>query len=442
MKVKSWCNVYFESREAICTMRLQSSKFILGALLHTLICVNASGESWNQFLGNQRNATATYSFEIDPSNQPSVQWKVPVGAGYTTPLVHEDSDAGEDVVFAFSRENGNEVLTKIQLSDGEVLWKRDWPVPFTAAGGGEKHGVGPKASAVLINGFLVTVSIDGTLRGHSTKSGEMLWKRLDNREFGKGYPNWGASYSPIIVGKLVILRMGDDEGGRLLALNPMDGQSLWQVDGPGPSYASANRGTFDEIDQIIDWNHETLQGVAPGNGQTLWSIPFPHVGVDQNSPTPMIDGGVIFLGAENRGLHAYIPSRNAQGNWTINEIWKRDDLALNMATALVKDGRLWGLSHYDRGRLVCLNATDGTTVWESQPRFGEQVNLVSIGDSILAITSDGRLIILNAKASEYDPVAVYGLGELGMGSRFWSPPTPVRNGVLVKDDEFIYRLGF
>lgn len=408
-------------------------------------------ERWNQFLGPSRNGVfvTASEVEVDASRtEVAVVWSRPAGAGYTTPLC----DGGH--VWVHGRVGNREQLMKLGASDGGVVWTTDWAVPFTVAGGGERHGAGPKASPVLIDEVVVTVSIDGTVRGHDAETGRTLWTSVANRRFGQGHPNWGASSSPVIVRladgtEAVVVRVGDDDAGRLMSIDPRNGRVRWAVEGPGPSYASPNVGEFDGVTMVVDWNHETLVGVDPTDGATMWSVPFPHVGPDQNSPTPMIADGVVYLGAENRGLHAFRPvkGRGDDGDgsgdgWTVEEVWSRGDRSLNMATPLVVRGRLFGLSQADRGRLFCLDAATGETIWESGPRMGQQANLVAVGDEVWVQMSDGRFIAVPVDGEAFEPVLEVDLTDHGVQPWLWSPMTPVRGGVLVKDEAAVRRVGW
>ena len=65
-------------------------------------------------------------------------------------------------------------------------------------------------------------------------------------------------------------------------------------------------------------------------------------------PTPAFHDGKILLGAENRGIHAIEPVLT-KGKWSVSKSWTQKELALDMASAIVADGFLYGLSHYGQG---------------------------------------------------------------------------------------------
>ena len=84
-------------------------------------------------------------------------WKVEVGEGYSSPVV-----AG-DTVFQFSRENDEEVLLAIRLSDGRRLWEQRHPTPYEMNTYARPAGKGPKSTPVVADGCVVTLGIAGRL---------------------------------------------------------------------------------------------------------------------------------------------------------------------------------------------------------------------------------------------------------------------------------------
>ncbi|MEL7336758.1 MAG: PQQ-binding-like beta-propeller repeat protein, partial [Planctomycetota bacterium] len=321
---------------------------------------------------------------------------------------------------------------------GDVVWKQSVDVPFRPAGGGEFHGSGPKSNATYSVGRLFTVSILGTLTAWDARQGQKLWQRNFDDEFGKGYPNWGASGSPIVVGSRVILHFGNDDAGALVALDVQSGEMLWRSGSAGASYSSPLFATIDGTPQIVQWNHLGLVGVDVETGRELWSYSFPHVGSDQNMPTPSIHRGVVLLGGENRGLHAIAPKKRPAGNWIVDAPWHNQNLALDMSSAVINDGFLYGMSHYDKGRLFCVDPKDGTIRWTGPPRTGQNVTFVAADGVIFALLDNGLLRVLQASPDAYNVVAEYRVAD----GRTWAAPTLLPDGLLIKDHQTLTRWAF
>ncbi len=350
-------------------------------------------------------------------------WQVDVGAGYGSPLVADNR------VYQHARQGEQEVLWCFDLTSGKVIWKRDYAVPFEIGGGGEQHGKGPKSSPVLADGRLFTLSITGLLTAWDADSGDLLWKRDYGSRFEKTHPYWGVSTSPIVDGERIFAHFGNDEKGLLVALDVESGSEFWTNDNDAPSYSSPLVAEFDGHRQVVEWNHRALVGIDIKSGNQLWEFPFPHQSHNQNMPTPTVYKDRILIGGENRGIHSVRPQRDGD-QWSVKELWHQDELALDMSSAVINSDRLYGFSHYDRGRLFCLDPETGEILWTGPPRTGENVAFLSFTDHILALLNDGRLQIIQARGDQYQQVATYQVSD----GRTWAPPVLMQNGILVKDD--------
>jgi len=387
-----------------------------------------SADTWTGWLGPDRNGwVAEFS---TPTNWPQSLrqvWSVKVGTGYGSPLVVDNH------VFQHSRQGENEVVWRLDRTTGKVQWRKSFVVPFKTAGGGEYHGNGPKSCPVYANGRLFTMSINGTMSAWDGVSGERLWQRNYDADFEKSYPNWGASTSPIVDGNNVITHFGTDEAGSLVALDARTGREVWKHGKDGPSYSSPLLAKIGGIRQVVEWNHRSLVGVASRTGKFLWEFPFPHIGSDQNMPTPTIYNDRILLGGENRGIRSIRPELGKGGKWTVREEWHQSEVALDMSSAVINDGLLYGFSHYDSGRLFCLDPPTGKVMWTGPPRTGKNVMLLSTHGLIAALVNNGELRILNATPQAYQQVASYRVAE----GHTWAPPVLLRDGVLIKDAQHL-----
>ncbi len=386
-----------------------------------------AADKWTGWLGPDRTGWVA-DFE-PPQVWPAALrkvWSVEVGTGYGSPLVVDER------IFQHARQGDDEVVWCIQRFTGDVLWSESFSVPFKTAGGGEYHGNGPKSCPVYANGRLFTMSIDGTLSAWDAASGERLWHRNDDAKFGKSHPNWGASTSPLVDDNHVIVHFGTDDAGSLVALDVATGDEVWQHGQDGASYSSPLLVEIAGVRQVVEWNHRALVGVASTSGKFLWEFPFPHIGSDQNMPTPTLHNGRILLGGENRGIHSIRPELQ-DGKWTVNDEWHQQDVALDMSSAVMNGDHLYGFSHYDSGRLFCLDPTTGEVLWTGPPRTGQNVMLLSTPGHIVGLLNTGELRILSASPQKYQQIASYRVAE----GHTWAPPVLLTSGVLIKDREHL-----
>lgn len=409
--------------------KLMISRLTIAVLL-TIQTVDANlcaGSDWTGWRGPNRDGWVTGFHPPDSwPKQLTKIWHVEVGTGYGTPLVTEGK------VFQHARIGDDEVIWCVDRKSGSVEWRKTVPVPFRIAGGGDYHGKGPKSSPVMAAGRVFTMSITGVLSAWDAESGQLLWRRDYDAEFGRSHPNWGASTSPLVVDDRVIVHFGTDEQGSLVALNAATGKEVWQLGNDGPSYSSPLLAEIDGVRQIVEWNHRALVGVDCATGKLLWEYPFPHVGSDQNMPTPVVYKGHILLGGENRGVHDILPT-HANGQWTASAVWHQESVALDMSSAVINNDLLFGFSHYDSGRIFCMNPVNGRVLWEGPPRTGQNVMFLSIPGYVVALINDGQLRVLKASADRYEQVAAWRVAE----DRTWAPLVLLPDGILVKDHDVL-----
>lgn len=403
---------------------------VLAIVLHFVVCLRTSNANdyWPGWLGPNRNGWVE-SF-TPPKKWPAKLkqvWKVEVGSGYGSPLVADGR------VYQHGRIGDDEVVQCFNLKSGELKWRKADSVPFKMGGGGEWHGKGPKASPVLSASKLFTLSITGTLTARDRESGEKLWTkdygtRFEGGRDGNSHPYWGATTSPIVDGDRVLMHFGTDKEGILAALDVKTGDEVWTLGNDGASYSSPLVVEIHGVRQVIDWTHEALIGVEAKTGVELWRFPFPHLTVNQNMPTPVFHQGRILLGCENRGIHSVEPKLSGD-DWSVESRWFQKQVPLDMSTAVMNDDLLYGLSHYGKGRLFCLDTESGDVLWQGPGRTGANVTFLSVPGYVFALTDSGHLRVIAANPKAFTLVADYQVAT----SPTWAPPVLVSNGILIKD---------
>ena len=393
------------------------------ALLLIVVPLQAETMFWPGWLGPNRDGRLQ-EFTPPKSWPESLDkaWQVEVGAGYGTPLVQGDS------VFIHTRVAEQEVLQCLDLASGKVQWKQEFDVPFKIGGGGEYHGKGPKSNPLLADGRLYTLSISGVLASWDAKTGEQLWVRDYQEQFGKGHPYWGASTSPIVSGNRVMVHFGNDDIGALVAMDAKSGREIWRSGKDGTSYSSPLLADFGDVHQIVQWNHEAIVGVEIETGKELWRHPMPHLTHNQNMPTPSVYEGHVIVGGENRGMYSLQPVVE-NGNWSVKERWYQPKAALDMSSAVIVDGRLYGMTHYNAGQLFCLDVATGEFIWQGPPRSANNVTFLTMKGYVAALINNGNLKILRSGTAKYDEVRSYKVAD----DATWAAPVMLPGKILVKD---------
>ena len=379
---------------------------------------------WPGLLGPQRDGWVEH-FKI-PARWPKQlkkEWSVEVGAGYGTPLVEGQR------VYQHARQGEEEVVWCVDLASGKQIWRKSYKNPFKIGGGGERHGKGPKSCPVMADGRLFTLSITGMIHAWDVESGSLLWRKDYRGKWEKGnQPNWGVSTSPIVDGERLIVHLGNDGVGALMAFDVKSGREVWSQGEHGTSYSSPLLVEIAGVRQVVQWNHETLAGVDSRTGKLLWEYPAPHRSHNQNMPTPVFHKGRILLGGENRGIKCLEPLLK-DGKWSVNRLWHQRKVALDMSTAVINGDHLYGMSHFKMGQIFCLDPRDGTIRWLSEGRVGQNVAFLALEGHVAALRANGELRIIAADPAAYRARAAYRVAP----DQTWAPPVLLDSKILIKD---------
>ena len=399
--------------------------FLLLVLAGSLTPVLPAAELvWPGLLGPQRDGFAK-QFKV-PARWPKQlkkDWSVEVGTGYGTPLVEGQR------VYQHARQGEEEVVWCFDLASGKQIWRKSYNNPFKVGGGGERHGKGPKSCPVMADGRLFTLSITGMIHAWDVESGSLLWRKDYRGKWEKGnQPNWGVSTSPIVDGERLIVHLGNDEAGALMAFDVKSGREVWKQGEHGTSYSSPLLVEIAGVRQVVQWNHETLAGVESRTGKLLWEYPAPHRSHNQNMPTPVFYKGQILLGGENRGIKCLEPLLK-DGKWSVSRLWHQRKVALDMSTAVINGDHLYGMSHFKMGQIFCLDPRDGTIRWLSEGRIGQNVAFLSLEGHVAALRSNGELRIIAADPTGYRARASYRVAP----DQTWAPPVLLDSRILIKD---------
>ncbi|MBQ65163.1 MAG: serine/threonine protein kinase [Euryarchaeota archaeon] len=402
-------------------MRIFFVLALAGALIPVL---PAADLVWPGLLGPQRDGWVEH-FKI-PARWPKQlkkEWSVEVGAGYGTPLVEGQR------VYQHARQGEEEVIWCVDLATGKQIWRKSYKNPFKIGGGGERHGKGPKSCPVMADGRLFTLSITGIIHAWDVESGSLLWRKDYRGKWEKGnQPNWGVSTSPIVDGERLIVHLGNDGVGALMAFDVKSGREVWSQGEHGTSYSSPLLVEIAGVRQVVQWNHETLAGVESRTGKLLWEYPAPHRSHNQNMPTPVFHKGRILLGGENRGIKCLEPLLK-DGKWSVNRLWHQRKVALDMSTAVINGDHLYGMSHFKMGQIFCLDPRDGTIRWLSEGRVGQNVAFLALEGHVAALRANGELRIIAADPAAYRARAAYRVAP----DQTWAPPVLLDSKILIKD---------
>lgn len=391
----------------------------------------AAAQEWPQWRGPLRDGSAAAlagRTGWPPSLTPV--WKVPVGAGYSGPVV-----SGQRV-FQFSRVGEQETLRALDLATGKPLWRQSYAAPFSVHPAAYAHGPGPKGTPAVADGRVFTFGITGILSAHDAATGRLLWRRDFAKDYPNAFPTYGATQSPLVEGGRVIVHVGGPGRGALTAFDAQTGAIAWAWNGDGPAYASPVAADFGGVRQVVALTEGNLVGVAADSGRLLWKMPF-TTDYDQNAVTPLPVGGLLVYSGLDHPVAAVRVERKGDA-WSATPVWENADAAAYMSSPVAAGGRVCGLSHRRKGQLYCLDSATGRTAWLSEGRQGDNAALVAVGATLLVLTSEGELSVIDAAGAAPRTLRRWTVAS----TPTWAHPAVVPAGVLVKDQESLAFLRF
>ena len=302
--------------------------------------------------------------------------------------------AGDRVVVG-DRDSADQedVFHGLDRASGERVWTVRYP-----AVGKLDYGNSPRATPLLHDGRAYLLGAFGHLHCVRLADGRIEWQRHLRQDFqADAELVWGACSSPLIVDGRLIVNPGAREAS-LVALDPVTGKELWRSAGAPPAFASMVVGEVAGRRQLVGFDKESCGGWDPATGERLWRL-VPRVAGDFNVPTPILLGDRVAVVSENNG--ARLIGFDPAGAPAVVASFAA--LVPDMHTPVVTAGRLFAVN---RGKAYCLDAADLAPVWTQADRaLKGHVSLVASADRVLALTAVGELILFDAHADRFEPLA-------------------------------------
>ena len=186
------------------------------------------------------------------------------------------------------------------------------------------------------------------------------------------------------------------------------------------THATPIAATILGVRQIIFFTNDGLNAVAPDTGKSLWHYGFPSK--VSTAASPVVSGDIVYCAAGYGVGSAAVRISKDGAVFKADEIWRQEGnraLTNHWATPLVKDGFLYGMfgfKLYGDGPVSCVDIKTGDLVWEEKG-FGPG-NLVLAGDTLVALSDAGVLVLIEAKPDGYKELSRAKI----ISGKCWSTP--------------------
>lgn len=386
------------------------------------------GGNWPWFRGLQRDGNCTDSAKLLrqwPSAGPTELWELTLGEGYAGAAVSD----GRVFVLDYDETAQADTLRCLSLDDGQEIWHNSYPVELT-----RNHGISRTVPAVS-GKYVVTIGPRCQVTCWEAETGTAVWLVDLVQQFGTEVPRWYTGQCPFIDGDSVIVAPGGE--ALVAALDLATGKVLWQTPNPhGWQMTHASIVTIEVLQRKMYVYCATggVVGVAAEDGAILWeSTAWTTQFATAPSPLVLPDGRLFLAsgyGSKVGSLMLQVQPNGERFQATVLYELTPKQFNSEQQTPLYYEGHLFGIHKHGGGQLVCLDL-DGNERWNSgRDRFGHGPYMIADG-VILALSGDGLLVMAEASADGYHPLARYQVFDDGHDA--WGPLAMADGRLICRD---------
>ncbi len=431
----------------------------------------AEAENWPQWRGPLGTGVAQAGdYPVRFSGTENVAWKVKLpGRGSSTPVVWGDRifvscAIGESpAALGFrpgkmEKSNAKDGLLCYDVK-GNELWRKELGAERA---GKHPNGSGSNPSPATDGKHVVVYYKSGTLACLDV-AGKMLWQTNLQDRFGKDTLWWDLGTSPILVDDCVVVAVIQSPRGKgeayaqsaasdareavhsyLVAFKLDSGDVKWKTpreyecaEESDQSYATPQVVEVDGKKVIVTWGADHLTGHDAATGKLLWeSADFnpSNQRAWRTIASAVVDDGVAVV---PYGRGEFLAGVRIGGSGDItksNRLWDVPKVAGDVPTPIIRDRKAYVLS--DKGGITCLALESGNELWKAELKRNRNKyysSPVLAGNKLYNTREDGMIFVGEVGDTGYKELA-----ENDMGERIIATPVPIRGGLLVRGDEYLY----
>jgi outer membrane protein assembly factor BamB len=359
--------------------------FLAGAVL-------AARADWPQFRGPNRDDVSadTGLLKEWPQGGPPLLWKATgLGTGYSGVSV-----AGSRI-YTIGENTESSSVVALNAADGKPLWTAKLGKPGAP---GQPEFYGPRSTPALSGDLVIALGQWGDLIGLNANTGQELWRKHFDKDFGGKRPDWGYSESPLMDGDRVVITPGGSEGS-IVALDKKTGALLWRSKGfaDPPQYSSLIIAEIAGVRQYIQLTSKHVVGVATADGKVLWQAPRPgRVAV---IPTPIYSDGFVYVtSGYGVGCNLFHVTA-ADGTFTAKEIYANKVMANHHGGVIKVGDCVYG--HSDSKGWTCQDFKTGEVKWQEKEKLGKGAIGYADGHFYLRTEDKGTMGLIEATPEGY-----------------------------------------
>ena len=405
------------------------------AALALMLCLTVRAMDWPQWRGPNRDGVWSEAgiMKSFPAEGLKIRWRVPVGPGWSSPVVVQGRVYLTDM--RLDKPRAWERIQCFKESNGKLLWNRESELDYPDWAFIPEHGGGPAATPIVENGKVYWVGRSGQVACLDARNGKVMWETRLNQKYEVGVLSCRGS--PLIEGNLLIVFAGAKPGGCVMALDKRTGREVWKALDEALSNSSPLVIAAGGTRQLIVWTDESVASLNPVTGEIYWREPMVTSGND-SIPTPVFQKNQLLISGLMYELDANQPT--AKVLWPESRAPAKRILS-NTSTPMLRGDYVY--SAKSSGELVCLEASTGNKVWGTtnvtELKTGASIHLTSHGDATFVFTDEGNLILARLTPAGYHEISRVHLlkptSVLGPKRLAWVPPIYANRCVFARNDE-------
>ena len=403
--------------------------------LSLLLTLSVQAADWPQWRGPNRDGVwnETGILKTLPAGGLKVRWRVPVGPGWSRPVVVQGRVYLTDMRLA--KPKAWERIQCFKETSGKLLWSRESELVYPDFAFVPEQGGGPAATLIVEAGKVYWSGRSGQVDCMDARSGKMIWEVHLDTIYTVGILSIRGS--PLIEGHLLILFAGAKPGGCVIALDKRTGEEVWKALDDTVSSSSPLIVVAGGKRQLIAWTANAVTSLNPDTGETYWREPMVTSNND-SIPTPVIQKNRLLISGLMFELNADAPT--AKVLWP-DTLAPSKRLLSHTSTPMLQGDYVY--SARSSGELVCLEAGTGKQVWGTtnvtELKFGASIHLTPNGDATFLSTDEGNLIIARLAPDGYHEISRVHLlkptSDLMKRKLAWVPPIYANRCVFARNDE-------
>jgi len=350
-------------------------------------------------------------------------WKASVGKGFGGVTVRDGR------VYLMDRQTSPEEQERVlcfSATDGKVLWQHAWPVKYGEMGG---YATGPRISVTIADGKAYALGATGMAACFEAATGKVVWKLDTVKELKARVPQWGFAASPFLWEDTVLLHLGAEGGGSVVALDKATGRERWRGGRDPAGYCTPEVIVHEGQPQLIQWGPEHVQALDPDSGAELWTYPY-KITYGVSIAQPLYRDGVLLVSGYWHGAKALRPGAQPQ------LVWEEEKKMCGLMSApLFKDGLVYMLDKTEG--LTCFQLSDGSIRWQDGNQLtpkdrNPQLSLVWLDQSqnlVALLNAVGELVYARLKADGAEVLARHQV--IG---KTWAHPAFTKDSLFARSD--------